>query len=330
MSNSLPFPAFKRLRRARMAGFSRALVQETRLSSDDLIYPLFVQETEGSVPIPSLPGIQRRGGTALVDHVREAVARGIRAVALFPQVPQDKKTPGCEEAFNPDNLVCRSMQTIKEALPDLGIICDVALDPYNPTGQDGFLAADGTVENDRTVAALVQQALVQTRAGADVIAPSDMMDGRILAIRSALEAEGFDRTLILAYAAKYASCLYAPFREAVGSAGVLRGDKQSYQMDPANRREALREIKADLDEGADWVMVKPAHTYLDIIADCKARFGVPTFGYQVSGEYALWAFAAEAGAIDRIKVLKEILTSLKRAGCDGILTYAAFEAVEYL
>lgn len=313
-----------------MAAFSREMTQETALSTQDFIYPIFVQEAAGTTPIPALPGISRHGGKTVIEHVKEAAARGIRAIALFPEVAQDRKTPGCEEAFNPDNLMCRSIAEIKAAVPEMGLVCDVALDPYNPTGQDGFLADDGTVENDRTVEALVKQTLVQTKAGADVIAPSDMMDGRILAIRSALESEGFDRTLILSYAAKYASCLYGPFREAVGSSGALVGDKKSYQMDPANRAEALREIETDLEEGADWVMVKPAHTYLDIIADCKASFGVPTFGYHVSGEYAMWAFASQAEAIDRVKSLKEILLSLKRAGCDGILTYAAFEAAEYL
>ena len=324
--------SFKRLRRTRMNAFSRDLTREISLCAHDFIYPIFVQETAGISPIATLPGIARYGGKDVVNHVKEAYARGIRAIALFPEVPQNLKTLGCEEAFNPDNLMCRTIATLKEAVPEMGLVCDVALDPYNPSGQDGFLADDGRgiVENDRTVAALVKQALVLARAGADVIAPSDMMDGRILAIRSALEAEGFDRTLILSYAAKYASCLYGPFREAVGSSGVLVGDKKSYQMDPANRAEALREIETDLEEGADWVMVKPAHTYMDIIADCKATFGVPTFGYHVSGEYAMWAFAAQAGAIDQVTSIKEILLSLKRAGCDGILTYAAFEAAEYL
>ena len=321
---------FQRHRTSRYKAFSRALVRETHLSPADFIYPIFVQEDEGSTQIDTLPGIHRYGGKALLTHAREAAARGIPAIALFPQVPTALKTADCREAFNPDNLVCRSLRRIKDALPDLGLMCDVALDPYNITGQDGFLNADGTIENDKTVEALVAQALVQVAAGADIVGPSDMMDGRILAIRTALESQGYVKTLLLSYAAKYASSLYGPFRAAVGSGAHLVGDKNSYQMDPANRQEALREIKTDIDEGADWIMIKPCHTYLDIISDCKASFGIPTFAYHVSGEYAMWAFAAQAGALDRHAALKEILLSFKRAGCDGILTYAAFEAAEIL
>lgn len=323
-------PAPIRHRRARYRNFSRDLVRETQLSVKDLIYPVFVQEEEGQTPLASLPGISRWGGAALLTHLKEAVARGIPAVALFPEVPEHNKTPDCAEAANPNNLICRSVAAIKDALPELGLICDIALDPYNPTGQDGFLDPDGTVDNDATVAALLKQGRVLAQAGADVLAPSDMMDGRVAALRALLEGEGFAKTLILAYAAKYASALYGPFRTAIGAQGALQGDKKSYQMDPANRREAGREIETDLAEGADWILVKPGHTYLDIIADCKARFGVPTFGYHVSGEYAMWAFAAKAGAIDPRAALMEILLSFRRAGCDGVLTYAAFEAATWI
>ncbi len=321
-----PSPSFTRHRRARYAAFARHLVQETRLGPQDLIYPVFVQEEEGRTAIPPLPGVHRYGGQALLDHVKEAAARGIRLLALFPVVPSHRKTDDCAEAFSANNLICRTLRTLKDSIPHLGLMADVALDPYNPNGQDGFVALDGTIENDATLVALVKQARVLADAGADVLGPSDMMDGRVGAIRTMLEAQGHERTLILSYAAKYASSLYGPFREAVGSAGALVGDKRSYQMDPANRQEALREIETDMAEGADWIMVKPGHTYLDIVADCKAIFQVPTFAYHVSGEYAMWAFAAQAGALDRRASLKEILLSFRRAGCDGILTYAAFEA----
>lgn len=321
---------FQRHRRARMQAFSRELVQESALKPQDFIYPVFIDESEGTTPVPTLPGIARRGLKALIPHLKDAHKRGIQAVALFPHVPAEKKTEDCREAWNPDNLICRAIGEIKAQIPGLGLLCDAALDPYNPSGQDGFVSPDGTVENDRTVEALVKQSLTLAQAGADIIGPSDMMDGRVGAIRNALEAQGHIRTLILSYAAKYASSLYGPFRDAVGSSSALKGDKKSYQMDPANRAEALREIQTDLEEGADWVMVKPGHTYLDIISECKRTFQVPTFGYHVSGEYAMWAFAAEAGALDRRAALMEILLSFKRAGADGILTYAAFEACGYL
>ena len=321
---------YNRLRRARYANFSRRLIQETRLAPQDFIYPVFVQEEEGKTAIPTLPGIFRYGGKALINHVKEASARGIQLVALFPVVPADLKTEDCTEAFSPDNLVSRTLKSLKDSIPELGLMVDIALDPYNPTGQDGFLEADGTVQNDNTVRALVKQAKVLANAGADVLGPSDMMDGRVGAIRQMLEAEGFERTLILSYAAKYASALYGPFRNAIGSAAALVGDKKSYQMDPCNRLEALREIETDIEEGADWIMVKPGHTYLDIISDCKLTFQVPTFAYHVSGEYAMWAFAVEAGALNRWDSLREILLSFRRAGCDGILTYTAFEAANHL
>ncbi len=323
-------PTFQRHRRARYAAFARHLVQETRLGPQDLIYPVFVQEEEGRAAIPTLPGIYRYGGRALLDHVKEAAARGIQLIALFPVVPSHRKTDDCAEAFSANNLISRTLKMLKDSVLHLGLMADVALDPYNPNGQDGFVAPDGTIENDLTLAALVKQAEVLAEAGADVLGPSDMMDGRVGAIRTMLEAQGHERTLILSYAAKYASSLYGPFREAVGSAGALVGDKKSYQMDPANRQEALREIETDIAEGADWIMVKPGHTYLDIVADCKAAFQVPTFAYHVSGEYAMWAFAAQAGALDRRESLMEILLSFRRAGCDGVLTYAAFEAAEVL
>ena len=326
----MPAPAFVRHRRSRQSPFTRTMIQETTLRCKNFIYPVFVQDEEGTTPIATLPFIHRYGGQALKDHVREAAARGIQAFALFPVVPESLKTFDCGEAFNPDGLMCRTLKTLKTLNPDLGLIADVALDPYNANGQDGFVDSKGYVDNDRTLTALVKQAQVLAEAGADVIAPSDMMDGRVAAIRTMLEETGITQTIILSYAAKYASSLYGPFREAIGSGQVLVGDKKSYQMDPANRREALREIRTDLEEGADWIMVKPAHTYLDIIADCKAAFGVPTFAYHVSGEYAMWAFAAQAGAIDRRRSLQEILLSMRRAGADGILTYAAFEVAEYL
>ena len=306
------------------------MVRETKVGVENLIYPIFVQQDDGTTPIPSLPGIHRYGGTALRHHVHEAAARGIQMIALFPVIDSELKTEDCAEAFDPNNLICRTIKSLKDQTPDMGLLTDVALDPYNPNGQDGFVDPDGTVNNDRTLDALVAQARVLAQAGADVLGPSDMMDGRVGAIRHMLESAGHDRTLILSYAAKYASSLYGPFRDAVGSRGALKGDKKSYQMDPANRSEALREIQTDLEEGADWVMVKPGHTYLDIIRECKTAFDVPTFAYHVSGEYAMWAFAAAAGALDRQASLKEILLSFRRAGADGILTYTAFEAAELL
>ena len=319
-----------RHRRPRMQSFSRALMRENLLQTSDFIYPVFVQEAEGETPISALPGISRWGGKALLTHVSEARQRGIECVALFPEVPAPLKTTDCAEAWNKDNLICRSLEALKGHIPEMGLMCDVALDPYNPSGQDGYVSAIGEIENDRTVEALVKQALTLAQAGADIIGPSDMMDGRIGAIRMALETQGHPNTILLSYAAKYASALYGPFRDAVGSSGALKGDKKSYQMDPANRAEALREIQSDLDEGADWIMVKPGHTYLDIVREAKSTFDVPTFAYHVSGEYAMWAFAAQAGALDRKASIQEILLSCKRAGADGILTYAAFEVADWL
>ena len=286
------------------------------------------QETEA---IASMPGVSRYSVKAAVEAVGYAVELGIPAVAIFPATDPDKKTPGAEEAINPQNLICRTTRAIKSAHQDrIGVICDVALDPYSSHGQDG-LVKDGYVVNDETVAMLCRQATVQAEAGCDVIAPSDMMDGRVLAIREALDEHDFDHVSIMAYSAKYASAFYGPFRDAVGSAGSLgSGDKKTYQMDPANGAEALREVSMDIAEGADMVMVKPGMPYLDIVSQVKQNFGVPTFAYQVSGEYAMLRAAAEKGWLDRTKVMLESLLAFKRAGADGILTYFAIEAAELI
>ncbi len=333
------FPSFRRsdmtgypqqrMRRKRRVPFIRRLVAEARLSVDDLIWPLFVQEPNGTAPIGAMPGVVRHGPDTLVDAVAHAAELGVPAIALFPAVPDEQKTPGCEEAWNPENLVCRSVRAIRDAGIDIGIVCDVALDPYNSLGHDGIVR-DGVIVNDETVELLCKQALVQADAGADVQAPSDMMDGRIGAIRAALEAAGHRDQLILSYAAKYASAFYGPFREAVGSGGSLKGDKKTYQMDPANGAEAERECELDLAEGADMLMVKPGMPYLDVVARVKARFGVPTFVYQVSGEYAMLAGAAERGWLDRDKVVAESLLAFRRAGADAVLTYFAVEMAERL
>ena len=276
-----------------------------------------------------MPGIRRYGLDTLVDAVGPAAELGIPAIALFPYLDDTVKTPDCEEAANPDNLACRAIRTVKQALPDLGVICDVALDPYNSLGHDG-LVRDGVILNDETVEVLVRQALVQAAAGCDVIAPSDMMDGRVGAIRQALDDAGHRDALILAYAAKYASAFYGPFRDAVGSGGALIGDKKTYQLDPVNSDEALREVALDLDEGADMVMVKPGLPYLDILRRVKETFGVPTLVYQVSGEYAALKAAALNGWLDNDKVVLESLIACKRAGADAVLSYAAVEAAELL
>jgi porphobilinogen synthase len=318
-----------RMRRLRAAPWSRDLCRENTLSASDLIWPIFVQEPDGTSAIPSMPGVVRYGPDALVDAVGRAEELGIPAVALFPLVPDDKKTADCAEAVNPDNLVCRSLRRIREAGLQLGLICDVALDPYNSHGHDG-LVVEGRILNDETVDVLSRQAVVQAEAGGDVQAPSDMMDGRIGAIRDALEAAGHRDQLILSYAAKYASAFYGPFRDAVGSGGSLKGDKKTYQMDPANTDEALHEVALDLAEGADMVMVKPGMPYLDVVRRVKDRFGVPTFAYQVSGEYAMLIGAAERGWLDREKVVLESLLAFRRAGADGVLTYLAVEAAERL
>jgi porphobilinogen synthase len=321
-----------RLRRNRRDDWSRRLVREHALRVDDLIWPLFVHEGENRrQPVPSMPGVERLSIDLLVQAVGSAKELGIPAVAVFPVTPPEKKTPEAEEALQPDNLVCRAVRAIKQAHGNgIGVICDVALDPYTSHGQDG-LVRDGYVVNDETLEALGKQALVQAAAGCDVIAPSDMMDGRIGAVRQALDANGYERVLILAYAAKYASAFYGPFRDAVGSASSLgTGDKRTYQMDPANGDEALREVALDWAEGADMVMVKPGMPYLDIVWRVKQAFAAPTYVYQVSGEYAMLCAAAQNGWLDRRRVVLESLLAFKRAGADGILTYFAVEAARYL
>ena len=321
-----------RLRRLRRHEWSRRLVAEQRLSVDDLIWPLFVHEGQRRrEPIASMPGVDRLSIDLVVDAVGSAVELGIPAVALFPATDPAKKTADAAEAVNSENLVCRAVQAAKQAHGDtIGIICDVALDPYTSHGHDGLLK-DGYVVNDETVELLCRQAVVQASAGCDVIAPSDMMDGRVGAIRRALDEAGFEHVLIMAYAAKYASAFYGPFRDAVGSAPNLAGGgKQTYQMDPANSDEAIREVALDIAEGADMVMVKPGMPYLDIVRRVKDRFGVPTFAYQVSGEYAMLSAAAANGWLDRNRVMLESLLAFKRAGADGILSYFAMEAARLL
>jgi len=327
----MPFPT-TRMRRARRADFSRRLMRETHLSSSDLIYPVFVLErADATEDVPSMPGIQRQGLDALLGTCERAVELGIPLIALFPVISPEFKSERAETAWDERGLVPETIRAIKQRFPELGVMTDVALDPYTSHGQDGLLDDSGYVLNDETVDALVRQAASHAAAGADIVAPSDMMDGRIGAIREALEADGRIHTLILSYAAKYASAFYGPFRDAVGSAANLgSGDKNTYQMDPGNRDEALREVALDLDEGADWVMVKPALPYLDIVADVKAEFGVPTFAYNVSGEYAMLKAAAANGWLDERKCVLEALLSMKRAGADGILTYHALDAARWL
>lgn len=324
-------PAYPRtrMRRNRRHGWSRRLVAENALSIDDLIWPVFVRNGEEVVePIQSMPGANRYSVDRIVDAVAEAGALGIPAVALFPHTDPALKDAGGTESVNPDNLVCRAVRAIKDAHPDIGVMCDVALDPYTDHGHDGLLR-DGYVVNDETLDALRRQALVQARAGCDVIAPSDMMDGRVAVIRDALDADGFDHVQIMAYAAKYASGFYGPFRDAVGSApGLGGGDKKTYQMDPANTDEAVREVALDVAEGADMVMVKPGMPYLDIVRRVKDEFGMPTFAYQVSGEYAMLKAAARNGWLDGDRVMLESLMGFKRAGADGVLTYFAVEAAQ--
>ena len=302
----------------------RAMLAEHRLHASDLIWPLFVCEGQGcEEPIASLPGVSRWAVDRLAERAREAVAVGIPCVALFPNTPQDLRTDNASEALNPDNLICRAIKAIKDAVPDIGVLTDVALDPYTSHGHDGLTDDRGCVKNDETVAILAQQAFVQASAGADIVAPSDMMDGRVGAIRSALETAGLCDVAIMSYAAKYASAFYGPFRVAVGSAERLKGDKRGYQMDPANGGEALREVALDIAEGADFVMVKPGLPYLDVVARVKERFAVPVFAYQVSGEYAMIEAAAAAGAGERDALVLETLTAFKRAGASGVLTYHA-------
>jgi porphobilinogen synthase len=329
--NNINFPR-TRMRRMRYNDFSRRLMREHRLSVDDLIYPMFV--TEGAnqrETIASMPGIERLSLDLLLEEAHVLYELGIPAIALFPVTPPDKKSDDAAEAYNPDGLAQRSVMALKKALPELGIITDVALDPFTSHGQDGLINQDGYVMNDETIAVLVKQALSHAEAGADIVAPSDMMDGRIGAIRQALEAKNHINTRILAYSAKYASSFYGPFRDAVGSAGNLgKGNKYSYQMDPANSDEALREIQLDLQEGADMVMVKPGMPYLDIIRRVKDQYGVPTFAYQVSGEYAMLKAAAMNGWLDEKQVVLESLLAFKRAGSDAILTYFAKSVAQWM
>lgn len=324
------FPPHIRHRRPRQAPWSRALVRETVLTPADLIWPVFVAAGETREPIGSMPGVERVPVAALPDLAARAVELGIPALALFPNTPPDKRSDDGAEALNPDNLVNRASRAIKETGLDLGVIVDVALDPYTAHGHDGLMGADGTILNDETVDVLARQAVVQARAGADMVAPSDMMDGRVAAIRAALDAEGFHATQIMAYAAKYASCFYGPFRDAVGSGAKLKGDKKTYQMDPANTLEAEREVLADVEEGADSLIVKPGLPYLDIVARVAALEALPVFAYQVSGEFAMIVRAAEAGALDRDAAMLESLLAFKRAGASGVLTYFAPEAAACL
>ena len=324
------YPAV-RLRRTRASAWSRRLHAETVLTPADLIQPLFITEGRGvKEPIASLPGVSRWSVDGVVARAREARDLGIPCVALFPNTPAHLRTDDGREALNPDNLMCRAVRALKDAVPDIGVLTDVALDPYTTHGHDGLVDAAGYVVNDATADALVGQALNQAAAGADIVAPSDMMDGRIGLIRAALERDGRPDVQIMSYAAKYASAFYGPFRDAVGSRGLLKGDKKTYQMDPANAEEALREVALDLAEGADGVMVKPGLPYLDIVRRVKERFEVPVFAYQVSGEYAMIEAAAAAGAGDRDALVLETLMAFKRAGCTGVLTYHAAHAARLL
>ena len=321
-----------RMRRMRRDDFSRRLMRETTLAVDDLIYPVFVLDGDGRVePVASMPGVERQSLDLLLKTAGHAVNLGIPALALFPVIDASLKSLGAEEAFNENGLVPRTVKALKREFPDLGVITDVALDPYTSHGQDGLIDETGYVLNDETLEVLAKQALCHAEAGADVVAPSDMMDGRIGRIRAELNAAGQIHTRILAYSAKYASSFYGPFRDAVGSAGNLgKGNKYPYQMDPANSDEALREVALDLEEGADMVMVKPGMPYLDIVRRVKDRFGVPTFAYQVSGEYAMLKAAGQNGWLDEEACVLESLLAFRRAGADGILTYFALDAAEHL
>ena len=323
------FPAL-RMRRLRRADWTRRLVAESTLSASDFIWPLFLVDGQKKrEPVASMPGVDRLSVDLIAAQAEEAAKLGIPVVALFPYTDPSLKTPDGREATNPANLVCSAVREIKRAVPELGVLCDVALDPYTSHGHDGVLV-DGYVANDETVSILVRQALIQAEAGCDIIAPSDMMDGRVGAIREALETNGFKNTLIMAYAAKYASAFYGPFRDALGSAKALTGDKRTYQMDPANGDEGLREVALDLAEGADMVMVKPGMPYLDMVRRVKDAFGVPTFAYQVSGEYSMLMAAIERGWLDRDRAILESLIGFKRAGASGVLTYFARDAAKLL
>ena len=323
------FPA-ARLRRNRFDDWTRRLVAENALTADDLIWPIFIREGDGAPEeVASMPGILRVGLDRLAEHAAQAAELRIPAIALFPATPPDLKDAEGTQALDPENLICRATRLLKRELPELGLIGDVALDPYTDHGHDGVIR-DGYVANDESVAILLRQAVNQAEAGIDVIAPSDMMDGRIGAIRAALDAKGLINTRIMSYAAKYASAFYGPFRDAIGSRGILKGDKRTYQMNPANSDEAMREVAMDVAEGADMVMVKPGMPYLDIVRRVRAEFNIPVFAYQVSGEYAMLAGAAERGWLDRERVVWESLIAFKRAGASGILTYFAIEAARML
>jgi porphobilinogen synthase len=328
--HDMSFLAGRRLRRSRRTEWSRAMVRETELLPRDLIWPLFVIEGQNEkTQIKTMPGVERLSVDLMVEAARAARDAGIPALAIFPNTPDHLRSEDATEAYNPDNLMCRALSAIKDAVPEIGLIADVALDEYSSDGQDG-LVRDGEILNDETVAVMVKSALVQARAGADIIAPSDMMDGRVAAIRAALDAEGFEHVQIMSYAAKYASCFYGPFREAVGSGSRLKGDKRTYQMDYANSDEALREIEQDIAEGADSVMIKPGLPYLDVVRRAADAFNVPIYAYQVSGEYAMIEMAGAAGAINRDAAVLESLWAFKRAGANGVLTYYALEMARKL
>ncbi|HTS39666.1 MAG TPA: porphobilinogen synthase [Xanthobacteraceae bacterium] len=327
---TLPLDLPTRPRRNRRAEWARRMVRENVLTTDDLIWPLFLTDGDNRrVPVPSMPGVERLSVDQAVRAAEQAAKLTIPCIALFPYTDPAMRDEDGSEALNPDNLVCRAIRAIKQEIPEVGVLCDVALDPYTSHGHDGLLR-NGIIVNDETVAVLVKQALVQTEAGCDIIAPSDMMDGRVGAIRSALDAAGFLDTQIMAYTAKYASAFYGPFRDAVGSSATLTGDKRTYQMDPANADEALREAELDIAEGADMIMVKPGLPYLDILMRIKEIFAVPTFAYQVSGEYAMLMAAAQNGWLDGEKAMMETLIAFKRAGADGVLTYFAPRVAEKL
>ena len=324
-----PFPS-ARFRRARKSPAIRALVRQNTLSVDDLIWPVFVRDGHDmEEPVPSMPGVVRRSVDRVADAAREAHALGIPAICIFPYTSMEARTADCAMAWDPDNISNRAIRAIKDAVPEMAVMTDVALDPYNINGHDGYVV-EGEIVNDETVEALVRMTLAQAEAGADIIGPSDMMDGRIGAMRDALESEGHSNVLILSYSAKYASAFYGPFRDAVGASGALSGDKNTYQMDVANSDEALRLVARDLSEGADMVMIKPGMPYLDICRRVKDAFGAPTFAYQVSGEYAMLRAAAANGWLDGEKVMFESLMAFKRAGCDGVLTYFAPEVAQIL
>jgi len=324
------YPAL-RLRRTRASAWSRAMVAENRLSPADLIWPLFVTGgRDNREAVASMPGVERLSVDLLAAAAKEAAGLGIPCIALFPNTPASARSEDGAEALNPDNLMCQAIKAIKDAVPEIGVLTDVALDPYTSHGHDGLLDAAARIVNDASVEVLVGQALNQARAGADIIAPSDMMDGRVGAIRTALEGEGFTDVQIMSYAAKYASAFYGPFRDAVGSGGYLKGDKKTYQMDFANSDEALREVALDLAEGADSVMVKPGLPYLDVVRRVKECFNVPVFAYQVSGEYAMIMAAVKSGVLEHDRAVVETLTAFKRAGCSGVLTYFARDAARAL